>query len=146
MKKTTAIIILLIFIIIVACGCGDRGDTGGVNDEALTKLIGDYDVSVEESFDKNVGEWWHLSIIDNDEYGKCLSIYDAQAGNPGVEGTITFLDDSTMEIAIDPDYYDDLPTYEWECDGKTLLLEYVRTDDGIELTNKGTTIKFTEEK
>lgn len=138
MRKVLEIVISLMLVIAFACGCSDAGN------RYLDEITGEYEVSVEESSDQNVGEWWHLSIIDDDEYGEYLSIYDVEAGNPGVEGKITSIDDSTITINIDPDLYEQLPTDKWKCDGKTLTLDYAKAGDGIELTNNGTTVKFRE--
>ena len=125
-KVLICIISALLCFMLVSC-------SGGINEEALSLLDGDY--NVEDS-------WWHLSISSEEKY---FSIYDHEAGNPGVEGEITALDESSITIKIDPDYYDCLPGDDWECDGVTLTVEYEKTDDGIILTNNGQELRFVNE-
>lgn len=88
--------------------------------------------------------YWGLFIGDtNSKFS--LSLYDAEAGNPGVEGKVTYLDETTIKIKVDPDYYEELPSGKWECDGKTLELAYEMTPYGIILTNNGDSVEFGRE-
>ncbi|MBQ0040550.1 MAG: hypothetical protein KBS56_00735 [Clostridiales bacterium] len=126
--------------VFTACETGTSPD---VDAAALNNIIGEYQAVAVEDEDNFVGGWWHLSIRDEySEEGSDFSIYDNEAGNPGVEGKIVKLDDSSMVIEINPDYYDELPSSNWNDSGDTLEMTYVKTDSGIELTNSDCTIAF----
>ena len=84
-----------------------------------------------------------MSIDSKEKY---LSIYDNEAGNPGVEGKIDFIDGSSLIVKIDPDYYEELPSAKWKSDGKTLEVKYMKTDKGIELKNNDATVSFIKEE
>ena len=74
-----------------------------------------------------------------------LMIYDAEAGEPGLAGTIINLDADTMELKIDDrmtdkDYY---PSgWDIETSSDTIEFTYEETEDGLELTNHGKTFTF----
>lgn len=139
MKRNFAItlVLLLTATMLVACGSSD------IDREALILAMGEYQAVEVDNPDDYIGGWWHLSILEDDcEYGDYLSIYDNEAGNPGVEGEIVLLDDKNIKIKIDPDYYDELPSGEWKDSGRYLELTYERISDGIILTNNEKSITF----
>lgn len=112
----------------------------------IKDIAGEYQVIAVEDVkddDDYVGTWWHLHIDSKD---KCFSIYDNEAGNPGVEGKIDFIDGSSLIVEIDPDYYEELPCGRWKSDGKTLEVKYMKTDKGIDLENNGKTVSFIKEE
>lgn len=112
----------------------------------IKDIAGEYQVVAAEDVENDedyVGTWWHLSIDSKEKY---LSIYDNEAGNPGVEGKIDFIDGSSLIVKIDPDYYEELPSAKWKSDGKTLEVKYKKTDEGIELENNGKTLTFIKEE
>lgn len=112
----------------------------------IKDIAGEYQVVAVEDVkddDDYVGTWWHLHIDSKDKY---FSIYDNEAGNPGVEGEIDFIDGSSLIVKIDPDYYEELPCGRWKSDGETLEVKYMKTDSGIDLENNGKTISFTKEE
>lgn len=88
-----------------------------------------------------IDSYWHLYI--DKEY---LSIYDNAAGNPGVEGSIISMDDSTITIEIDYDYFDEMPGDTWEEKDGTLTLNYKKTSNGIILENNGEELEFRVDK
>lgn len=112
----------------------------------IKDITGEYQVVAVEDVNNDedyIGTWWHLSIDSKEKY---LSIYDNEAGNPGVEGKIDFIDGSSLIVKIDPDYYEALPSAKWKSDGETLEVKYMKTDRGIELENNGKVISFIKEK
>ena len=139
MKKyfTVLIILLLTTTIFAACGSSD------IDREALTNANGEYQAVEVDDPDDYIGSWWHLSILEDDyEYGDYLSIYDNEAGNPGVEGKIVLIDDKSIKVEIDPELYDELPSGQWKDSGEYLELTYERIPEGIILTNNGKSIRF----
>lgn len=114
--------------------------------EDIRDIAGEYQVVAVEDVENDedyVGTWWHLHIDSKEKY---LSIYDNEAGNPGVEGKIDFIDGSSLTVRIDPDYYEELPSAKWRSDGETLEVKYMKTDKGIELENNGEVLSFIREK
>ena len=117
-----------------------------IKNDDIKDIAGEYQVvSVEDvkNDEDYVGSWWHLSIDSKEKY---LSIYDNEAGNPGVEGKIDFIDGSSLIVKIDSDYYEELPSAKWKSDGKTLEVKYMKTDKGIELKNNDAIVSFTKEE
>lgn len=151
MKRLLVLTLSFLMALATFISCGENEsvkDYVPVDPAALAKIVGDYQaVEFDNGVDDDyIGGYWHLTILNDDEkYGNYLTIYDNEAGNPGVEGEIVSTDDSNIVIKIDPDYYDQLPSYHWKDAGEYLEMTYTKTDDGIELTNNGYTVKFNEE-
>lgn len=144
MKKYLVLLLSLVLAMTTLASCGSKD----VNQDALGSLIGEYQAVEFDNGNDNdyVGGWWHLSIRDElSDEGSDFSIYDNEAGNPGVEGKMLLVDDANIKIEINPDYYDELPTSSWQDSGDFLEMTYAVTDDGIELTNNGKTIHFVKE-
>ncbi len=139
MKRRFALIFLLLLTTLIIFACGSKD----IDKEALTLAMGEYQAVEVDDPDDYIGSWWHLSILMNHhEYGNHLSIYDNEAGNPGVEGEIVLIDDKNIKIKIDPDLYDQLPSGQWKDSGEYLELTYEKTPEGIILTNNGKSISF----
>lgn len=146
MKKGLVIFFLIVIAMTIMPACGSRS-SAKIDAAALNSIVGEYQAVAVEDEDNFVGGWWHLSIRDEySEEGSDFSIYDNEAGNPGVEGKIVKLDDSSIVIEINPNYYDELPSGNWNDSGDTLEMTYVKTDDGIELTNNSVAINFIQDK
>lgn len=142
MKRQYAIILILILTatIFTACASSD------IDRQALSLVKGEYQAVEVDNPDDYIGSWWHLSILDDDhEYGDYLTIYDNEAGNPGVEGELVLIDDKNIKVKIDPDYYDQLPSGKWKDSGEYLELTYEKIPDGIILTNNGKSVKFNQD-
>ncbi|MCQ2500873.1 MAG: hypothetical protein MJ117_05960, partial [Lachnospiraceae bacterium] len=77
-------------------------------------IVGGYKIQQVKSDndDERVGWYWYLSI-GYDEYGPSLAIYDDEAGNPGVQGYISYIDDKNITVLIDYWYYEDMPKANW---------------------------------
>ena len=139
MKRYFVIIMVLLLTAVMFASCG----SSDIDRDELICAIGEYQAVEVDDPDDYIGGWWHLSILEDDyEYGDYLSIYDNEAGNPGVEGEIVFFDDKNIKVKIDPDYYDELPSGEWKDSGRYLELTYERISDGIILTNNEKSIRF----
>lgn len=139
MKRRFAVILVLLLATAMLAACGSRD----IDRDALILAMGEYQAVPVDDPDDYIGSWWHLSILEGDyEYGNYLTIYDNEAGNPGVEGKIVLIDDNNIKVKIDPDYYDELPSGKWKDSGDYLELTYERTPDGIILTNNGKSIRF----
>ena len=143
MKRFFAIILMLMLTVAMLTACGANEISNEIDREALYCANGEYQAVEVDDPDDYIGSWWHLSILDNDhEYGDYLSIYDNEAGNPGIEGKIVLIDDKNIKVKIDPELYDQLPSSKWKDSGDCLELTYERTPDGIILTNNGKSIRF----
>lgn len=139
MKKHSAIILMLLLAVVMLTACGSED----IDREALVLVNGEYQAVEVDDPDDYIGSWWHLSILEDDqEYGDYLTIYDNEAGNPGVEGEIVLIDDNNIKVKIDPDFYDQLPSGQWKDSGEYLELTYEKTPDGITLTNNEKSIIF----
>ena len=138
MKKL--LIALGLVLAFALAGCGENSK---VDEAYFSNICGTYDVVEHESddFDRYVGGWWALDIGDFEGSGPYLTIYDCGAGNPGVEGPIVALDESSVSIDCS-EIHDELPVGCWKYDEKTLTMDYKVTDEGIELTNNDFAIKF----
>ena len=140
--------ILIGIVIMTTCllaGCSNGPEWA----DKAKSIAGEYqavEVDPQDDPDGYIGGYWHLSIRDDEEAGGWyLAIYDNEAGNPGVEGLIESMDDTSIVVRIDPDYYDELPSGQWESDGETLEMSYACEEGGIVLTNNDQSITFTEE-
>ena len=141
MKKLISILISISMILVIAsCSSGVSDFSSYIND-----IAGDYQIRTTDSAEATDDDYWHLSIYEDEELGPYLSIYDNLAGNPGVEGIITEINDTDITVQIDPDYYDQLPSYDWQDSGDTLEISYKITDEGIILTNNDTALRFVKE-
>lgn len=107
-----------------------------LNMECFDAVEGDYHVQGHEDEDNYVGWYWHLAFFRNED-GPYFTIYDDAAGNPGVEGYIIAMDEDSINVEIDQDYYEDLPRDNWADKDGVLYLQYELTEDGIRLTNGG---------
>jgi hypothetical protein len=115
-----------------------------VMEAAFQKFKPDYQMVGENSF-------WHLTFsrdYRNEDTGETydyyMTIYDNGAGNPGIEGPITFLDNKSLTIKVDFDLYEATPA-DWKLGEDTLDLEYSYTDDGhLILENSGSKAEFAE--
>ena len=147
MKRLLAVVMTLLLAVTMftACGTTESG-SDEIDTTALGKIVGEYQVVGNEDEDNYIGSWWHLDILaDDEEYGNYLSIYDNEAGNPGVEGEIVSLDDASIIVKIDPEYYDELPSSKWKDSGEYLEMTYSMNNGTMNLTNNDYTIKFIKE-
>lgn len=150
MKRVWSII-LVAMLALICIGCGTQDNSGGedivtsVDSECLSIISGEYQASgiYDAENDEYVDAFWHLTILeDNEGEGPYFTIYDNEAGNPGVEGRLIFLDDKTIKVLVDEEYYEQLPSDKWELDGDTLTVDYAMTELGIVLYNNNVEVGF----
>ena len=114
------------------------------------KIEGEYQIVESKSDDNNAGSWWRLSIhetnYDDEKHVEYFSIYDNEAGNPGVEGKIVELTDNYIKVLIDPEYYDKLPSGKWHQKGKYLEMSYTKNNKDIILSNNNISLYFEKEQ
>lgn len=154
MKKKTVITAGILGVLAVAAGVWFYHPAGKVDQEILSRLEGDYgiryddDMDDEEYYDNEC--FWEMAVFTKADgffttKPLALMIYDAEAGEPGLAGTIINLDADTMELKIDDrmtdkDYY---PSgWDIETSSDTIEFTYEETEDGLELTNHGKTFTF----
>lgn len=120
------------------------------DDIKYLKIEGEYQIVESKSDDNNAGSWWRLSIhetnYDDEKHVEYFSIYDNEAGNPGVEGKIVELTDNYIKVLIDPEYYDQLPSGKWHQKGKYLEISYTKNNKDIILSNNNISLYFEKEQ
>lgn len=153
MKKK--IIIAAGILVVIAVGAGvylNHPSGGGVDQEILARLAGQYGIPYDDDMDEdayydNECFWEMVIFTEPDEFFTTklpvLMIYDAEAGDPGLAGTIVELDTDTIKIKIDNDMTDkEYYPSGWEMESNTMEFTYEETEDGLELTNHGKTFTF----
>ena len=147
MKRLSLLIAVVICMALglSACGSSDSaGAAGGsagekaVDEACRASIAGEYQITGQDA------SYWHLHIGSGDG-STDFSIYDNEAGNPGVEGQMVLLDDSRIGIQIDEDYFDALPSDKWQNDGDYLEMTYESDGNTITLTNGGASLVFEKE-
>lgn len=128
--KRLSILMALFLCFTMLSACGKEEEV--VNGDRFNDIAGEY--QLEDSY-------WHLSIWE-DEDGQFLSIYDIEAGNPGIRGEITSLDQKNICIACDAELSEELPSKKWALEGAYLVLSYKKTEEGIILENGGAELEF----
>ena len=139
MKNNIVTALLICMLMFCFCGCTKIDKT--IDESAVKDLLGEYQ-GVDSA---GTDGWWHLSISYNDEDSLYLSIYDNEAGNPGIEGPVVSLHESQIAIEYDKDYYEQLPSDKWKTEGKYLIMNYSLSRKGITLSNGGGDAVFAKE-
>lgn len=148
MKKK--IIIAAGILVVIAVGAGvylNHPSGGGVDQEILARLAGQYGIPYDDAYYDNECFWEMVIFTEPDEFfttkPPVLMIYDAETGDPGLAGTIVELDTDTIKIKIDNDMTDkEYYPSGWEMESNTMEFTYEETEDGLELTNHGKTFTF----
>ena len=127
--RTVLFIICLVCMIFCLTGCGtsEKEKLPGTEDAALLKpFLGSW--QCEETpleHDDIYTGYLHLEVQDDSSY----SMYDIEAGNPGIEGTLEIQTEDTMVIHIHETVDTDLPGG-WETMSMDQQLTYRFTEDG----------------
>ena len=105
-------------------------------------ILGDYS-GVTIGTDKEE-EFWDLSIMsEHGDDGEYLIITNSETGAPGFEGKIMFLHNEVIIVEINQDQFKSMPAnWERDVDDQYAVMGCVRTDKGVELTCRETTILF----
>ena len=127
--RTVLFIICLVGMIFCLTGCGtsEKEKLPGTEDAALLKpFLGGWQCEETplERDDIYTG-YLHLEVQDDSSY----SMYDIEAGNPGIEGTLEIQTEDTMVIHIHETVDTDLPGG-WETMSMDQQLTYRFTEDG----------------
>ena len=148
MKKTALLYYIVTFLtVITVTGCsrtasllpGSSGNENvNVDESVFADISGDYQVVETDE----IGNWWHLYIGKSDDIPYYMSIYDNAAGNPGVAGLVTELNDTSLTIEIDRDLFEELPAGWSVTNDTTLTLEYSCDEDSITFTNNHLPVVF----
>ena len=123
------LMICLVCMIFCLTGCGtsEKEKLPGTEDAALLKpFLGSWQCEETplERDDIYTG-YLHLEVQDDSSY----SMYDIEAGNPGIEGTLEIQTEDTMVIHIHETVDTDLPGG-WETMSMDQQLRYRYTEDG----------------
>ena len=153
MKKK--IIIAAGIQVVIAVGAGvylNHPSGGGVDQEIQARLAGQYGIPYDEDMDEDANYdiecFGVMGIITEPDVlfttqPPVLMINDAEAGDPGLAGTIVELDTDTIKIKIDKDMTDkEYYPSGWEMESNTMEFTYEETEDGLELTYHGKTFTF----
>ena len=139
---------ILCLLLTALCGCGDEQGNGfpaedeEVRAQALAVMAGAWDcednpLGIPDSYTG----YLHLEISADGSF----EMYDAEAGNPGIEGRFLFLDDGRLQLAgvdrvdFDPPplwesmQYDQVLAYELKTETK-LLLTYTDPETETKIT------------
>ena len=73
-----------------------------------------------------------------------LAIFDDEAGNAGVEGEIIGVDEDTITIKINKDFYERLPHDNWKTTlfDSRLEMHYKKSMENLILENNGEEMEF----
>ena len=137
-----AVIITLLIPVMSGCGTAEANE---IDSTLLANLEGEY-----RPTDQNKS-WMILTI--HQESGPILgdgpkvpylAIFDDEAGEPGVEGEIISLDEETITIKIEKDYFERLPDSDWKTSNfnSQLTMNYTRSGDKLTLENNGKEMEF----
>ena len=123
------LMICLVCMIFCLTGCGtsEKEKLPGTEDAALLKpFLGSWQCEETplERDDIYTG-YLHLEVQDDSSY----SMYDIEAGNPGIEGTLEIQTEDTMVMLIHKTVDTDLPGG-WETMSMDQQLTYRFTEDG----------------
>ncbi len=148
-KKFLMALVLLFIIFALFCVVSGYGLYlfKQIDETLLTKIEGYYSPTDDDL------SWMVLTIesgggsIMEEGPGKpYLAIYDAEAGNPGVEGRIIYLDENTITIKIARRFFEKLPDSEWKTTwlNSRLEMHYTKSGDRLILENNGKELEFSK--
>ena len=132
--KTKAILpLFLVCLAVGLAGCGRIGIGKKLDADVMSVIAGDWDCEETASDEEAYTGYYHLRIDKNGDF----SLYDQEAGNPGLDGKIKECNAQTPEgdavaagtitISFETDDFD--PPACWDiCDKDTL--DYAVMDDG----------------
>ena len=126
MKKLLALTFVIALSVSLLCGCGDKPV---LNEEALAPFVGEWDC--QDSILEERGDEGYLYVgyftLRVEEDGS-FSMYDAEAGNPGISGSLYPEEDGTVQLYCDKDDFD--PPFSWAgfSTQETLTYEIVEED------------------
>lgn len=115
MKKRKSIIVMLICIMVL-CSCGKKRE----GEEKLLAFEGSWQCA-ETSLEHPEYYTGYLVWVINEDGS--FSMYDAEAGNPGITGNMEIISDKELRLCCDEE--DDFdPPVTWESMEKTHIVTY----------------------
>ncbi len=127
MKRTLALIAVFV-LLLTGCGTNVPAD-----------IVGDWSCRDVASDNQTQTDFYHLWISENGEF----SMYDAAAGNPGIEGKLTSPEEGKLALKCTSEDFD--PPYCWDMSEKATL-DYKVDGDTISLGYEGVWITFDKSK
>ena len=129
MKKLVCMI-FCIAVLMACCGCGTAKE---VNKDALDRFVGEWDC--QDSILEERGDEGYLYVgyytLRVEEDGS-FSMYDGEAGNPGISGMMYPEADGSVQLHCDKDDFD--PPFSWSGFSKQEILTYeIIEEDGIDV-------------
>lgn len=124
MKKVSLFLLTLLISLTCLTGCSENT----LDKEALEPFIGEWDcreATLEETGDEGCLYVGYLQMyVTEDGY---FSMYDAEAGNPGISGYLYPSADGTASLECDGEDFD--PPFCWIGMGKKTDLTYTMTEE-----------------
>lgn len=104
MKKLLTIFCVLALSVTVLCGCGEKPE---LNEEALKPLIGEWDCQESPYEERGQEDYTYVGYFTlRVEEDGSFSMYDAEAGNPGISGMMYPETDGSVQLDCDTDDFD----------------------------------------
>lgn len=123
------ILLLIVMLTLALAGCSGGGKA--VSEPVFEEFRGGWECEETTLEDPNsYTGYLHLEVSDDGSY----SMYDAEAGNPGIEGRLEVISDTELILHIKKTVDTDIPV-EWEGISYEQKMKYCFTDDGkLEIT------------
>ena len=109
MKKYLVFICTLILSVFLLCGCGEKPV---LDQEALQPFVGKWDCRERPLEDEGKDDYYYVGYFTlRVEEDGIFSMYDGEAGNPGIEGEMYPKEDGTVLLHCGTDDFD--PPFCW---------------------------------
>ena len=119
-------VILLLIVMLTLAFAGCSGGGKAVSEPVFEEFRGGWDCEETTLEDPHsYTGYLHLEVSDDGSY----SMYDAEAGNPGIEGLLEVISDTELILHIKKTVDTDIPV-EWEGISYEQKMKYCFTDDG----------------
>ena len=108
MKKIFCVF-LCVAALLACCGCGNNKE---INKDALVPFVGEWDCqdsTLEERGNEDYAYVGYFTLRVEEDGS--FSMYDGEAGNPGISGMMYPETDETVELHCDKDDFD--PPFSW---------------------------------
>lgn len=144
-NKKILIVSIIALMIIVLYFVVSTVISSQIDKRQLEKLEGEYRPTDEDL------SWMVLTIsseggmiMDDGPGVPYLAIFDDEAGNAGVEGEIIGVDEDTIIIKINKDFYERLPHDNWKTTlfDSRLEMHYKKSMENLILENNGEEMEF----
>lgn len=121
MRKAKSILVILLCVMIL-CACGNKN----IGLDNYPEFIGKWQCA-EAPLEHPDYYTAYLMLVINEDGS--FSMYDAEAGNPGLKGELQVISDKELSLDCNPeDDFDPPPT--WQSMNEEQVIEYSFTEDG----------------